>query len=39
VVVINPDAKTAHQNVIDVMQAARNAGLTHISFATQQKQQ
>jgi biopolymer transport protein ExbD len=39
VVVINADAKAAHQNVIDVMQAARSAGLTHISFATQQKQQ
>jgi len=39
VIVINADAKAAHQNVIDVMQAARNAGLTHISFATQQKQQ
>ena len=39
VVIINADAKAAHQNVIDVMQAARNAGLTHISFATQQKQQ
>ncbi|MDX9994181.1 MAG: biopolymer transporter ExbD [Rhodocyclaceae bacterium] len=38
VVVINADAKAAHQNVIDVMQAARNAGLSHISFATQQKQ-
>jgi biopolymer transport protein ExbD len=37
VVVINADAKTAHQNVIDVMQAARNAGLTHVSFATQQQ--
>lgn len=39
VVVINADAKAAHQSVIDVMQAARNAGLTHISFATQQKPQ
>ncbi|MBS3935112.1 MAG: biopolymer transporter ExbD [Sulfuritalea sp.] len=38
VVVINADAKAAHQNVIDVMQAARNAGLTQISFATQQSQ-
>lgn len=38
VIVINADAKAAHQNVIDVMQAARNAGLSHISFATQQKQ-
>lgn len=39
IVVINADAKTAHQHVIDVMQAARNAGLTQISFATQQKSQ
>lgn len=39
VVIINADAKAAHQNVIDVMQAARNAGLSHISFATQQKTQ
>lgn len=38
IVVINADAKAAHQNVIDVMQAARNAGLTHVSFATQQQQ-
>jgi len=38
-VIINADAKAAHQNVIDVMQAARSAGLSHISFATQQKQQ
>lgn len=38
VVIINADAKAAHQNVIDVMQAARNTGLSHISFATQQKQ-
>ncbi len=35
VVVINADAKAAHQSVIDVMQAAQRAGLTHISFATQ----
>lgn len=35
VVVINADAKAAHQNVIDVMQAAQQAGYTHISFATQ----
>lgn len=38
VIIINADAKAAHQNVIDVMQAARNAGLSHISFATQQTQ-
>jgi len=35
VVVINADAKTAHQSVVDVMQAAQQAGLSHISFATQ----
>lgn len=35
VVVINADAKAAHQSVIDVMQAAQRAGLPHISFATQ----
>ncbi len=38
VVIINADAKTTHQSVIDVMQAAQQAGLTHISFATQQVQ-
>jgi biopolymer transport protein ExbD len=39
VVIINADAKAMHQNVIDIMQAARKAGLSHISFATQQNQQ
>ena len=38
VVVINADAKAAHQSVIDVMQAAQQVGLSHISFATQQAQ-
>ncbi|MEY3202700.1 MAG: hypothetical protein RIR70_2250 [Pseudomonadota bacterium] len=38
VVVINADAKAAHQSVIDVMQAAQQAGLSHISFATQAPQ-
>lgn len=38
VVIINADAKAAHQSVIDVMQAAQHAGLSHISFATQQAQ-
>lgn len=38
VVVINADAKAAHQSVIDVMQAAQQSGLTHISFATQTSQ-
>lgn len=35
VVIINADAKATHQRVIDVMQAAQLAGLSHISFATQ----
>jgi biopolymer transport protein ExbD len=38
VVIINADAKAAHQSVIDVMQAAQQSGLSHISFATQQAQ-
>ncbi|MDA8255113.1 MAG: biopolymer transporter ExbD [Betaproteobacteria bacterium] len=38
VVIINADAKAVHQSVIDVMQAAQQAGLSHISFATQQAQ-
>ena len=35
VIVINADAKAAHQSVVDVMQAAQRAGLPHITFATQ----
>lgn len=35
VIVINADAKAAHQSVVDVMQAAQSAGYPHISFATQ----
>ncbi len=35
VVIINADANATHQSVIHVMEAARNAGLTHITFATQ----
>jgi len=35
VVVINADANATHQSVIHVMEAARQAGLTHITFATQ----
>jgi biopolymer transport protein ExbD len=35
IIVINADAKAAHQSVIDVMQAAQAAGFPHISFATQ----
>ena len=35
IVIISADAKATHQSVIDVMQAAQQAGLSHISFATQ----
>ena len=35
IVIISADAKTSHQSVVDVMQAAQQAGLSHISFATQ----
>ena len=38
VIIINADAKATHQSVIDVMQAAQQVGLSHISFATQQAQ-
>lgn len=38
VVIINADAKATHQSVVDIMQAAQQAGLSHISFATQQAQ-
>jgi biopolymer transport protein ExbD len=35
VVIINADANATHQSVIHVMEAARTAGLVHITFATQ----
>jgi biopolymer transport protein ExbD len=35
VVIISADANSTHQSVIHVMEAARLAGLTHITFATQ----
>lgn len=35
VIVINADAKATHQSVINLMEAARLAGLTRITFATQ----
>lgn len=34
-IVINADANTTHQSVINVMEASRVAGYTHITFATQ----
>jgi len=36
-VVINADAQAPHQSVVTVMEAARMAGLTHLSFATQRR--
>jgi biopolymer transport protein ExbD len=35
VLVISADASAPHQSVISVMEAARRAGLVHITFATQ----
>ncbi len=35
IVIISADATATHQRVIDVMQAAQQAGLAHISFSTQ----
>ena len=35
IVVINADANASHQSVINVMEAARLAGLNRITFATQ----
>lgn len=34
-IIINADANTTHQSVINVMEAARQVGYTHITFATQ----
>ncbi len=34
-IVINADAKTTHQSVVNVMEAARQANYTRITFATQ----
>jgi biopolymer transport protein ExbD len=36
-IVINADAQTTHQSVINVMEASRQAGYTHITFTTQVK--
>jgi len=35
VVVINADSKATHQSVVNIMEAARRAGLSRITFATQ----
>ncbi len=37
VIVINADAKATHQAVVSVMEAARQSGYSHITFATQAK--
>jgi biopolymer transport protein ExbD len=34
-IVINADANTTHQSVVNVMEAARQAGFTHLTFSTQ----
>jgi biopolymer transport protein ExbD len=34
-IIISADAKSTHQSVIDVMEASRTVGYTHITFATQ----
>jgi len=36
-IVINADAQSTHQSVVNVMEAARQEGYTHITFATQAK--
>ncbi|MDQ2779000.1 MAG: biopolymer transporter ExbD [Pseudomonadota bacterium] len=35
VVIVSADALTAHQSVINVLDAARRAGLSHLTFAAQ----
>jgi biopolymer transport protein ExbD len=34
-IIINADANATHQSVVNVMEAARQAGYVHITFATQ----
>lgn len=36
-IIINADAKSTHQSVVDVMEASRTVGYTHITFVTQAK--
>jgi biopolymer transport protein ExbD len=36
-IIINADAQSTHQTVINVMEASRQAGYTHITFTTQVK--
>jgi biopolymer transport protein ExbD len=39
VIIISADASAKHQSVVTVMEAARRAGLNHITFATQSSTQ
>jgi len=39
VVVVSADANAKHQSVVTVMEAARRAGLNHVTFATQSSTQ
>ncbi len=39
VIVIHADAQSAHQSVVNIMEAARVAGLNKLTFATQTAQQ
>jgi biopolymer transport protein ExbD len=39
VVIISADASARHQSVVTVMEAARRAGLTQLTFATQSSAQ
>jgi biopolymer transport protein ExbD len=36
-IIINADANSTHQSVVNVMEASRVAGYSHITFATQAK--
>ncbi|MDR0587548.1 MAG: biopolymer transporter ExbD [Burkholderiales bacterium] len=36
IIIINADAKSSHQSVVRVMEAARAAGMAKITFATQE---
>lgn len=36
-IIINADAKATHQSVINIMEAARQAGYSRITFTTQQQ--
>lgn len=37
IIVINADANTTHQSVVNVMEASQQAGYTHITFSTQSR--